>query len=348
MSLSPIHIAAAQFGTGEPTVTQLGNGLINKTYKVEFANELDPPIVLQQINISTFSEPENIIHNYLLLSDYLKDNSHKLLAPMVKTLDGHWYWRDEQHNFWRATQYINGSGTVLFPKTADEARMTANCYGIFTRSLAELDTSRLKVIIPGFHDLSLRYTQFEQAITKASIQRLLKSTHVIAELRQRKKLVDFYITVTANPAVYKTRVMHHDCKMSNILLDEHTHHAICPIDLDTVMPGYFFSDLGDMIRSMAVTVDENSTQWEDIDVRSDFYKAIVTGYLAGMGDVFTKEEQEHIHYAGLLLTYMQSLRFVTDFLNNDTYYQTTYPEQNLNRALNQLILLEKLEEFLEG
>jgi len=44
---------------------------------------------------------------------------------------------------------------------------------------------------------------------------------------------------------------------------------------------------------------------------------------------------------------MQCLRFVTDFLNNDIYYKIAYPEQNLNRALNQLILLEKLEAFLE-
>ena len=44
---------------------------------------------------------------------------------------------------------------------------------------------------------------------------------------------------------------------------------------------------------------------------------------------------------------MQCIRFVTDFLNNDIYYQTSYPEQNLNRALNQLILLEKLEDFLQ-
>jgi hypothetical protein len=98
---------------------------------------------------------------------------------------------------------------------------------------------------------------------------------------------------------------------------------------------------------MAGTVDENSTRWEDIDIRKDFYEAIITGYLAGIGDMFTKEEKDHLHHAGLILLYMQSLRFVTDFLNNDTYYRTTYPEQNLNRALNQLILLEKLEEFLE-
>jgi hypothetical protein len=96
---------------------------------------------------------------------------------------------------------------------------------------------------------------------------------------------------------------------------------------------------------MSGTVDENSTRWEDIDIRKDYYEAIINGYLNGIGELFTKEEMDHLHYAGLILLYMQCLRFVTDFLNNDVYYRTTYPEQNLNRALNQLIMLEKLEEF---
>jgi Ser/Thr protein kinase RdoA (MazF antagonist) len=177
------------------------------------------------------------------------------------------------------------------------------------------------------------------------MQRLLKSTHVIAELRQRKFLVDFYREIQTGDE-YKLRVMHHDCKISNILFDKTTKEVICPVDLDTTMPGYYFSDLGDMIRSMACTVDENSTKWEDIDVERKHYNAIVNGYLQSMKEALSSEEQEHIHHSGVFLTYMQALRFVTDFLNNDIYYKTGYPEQNLNRALNQLILLEKLEEFL--
>jgi hypothetical protein len=140
--------------------------------------------------------------------------------------------------------------------------------------------------------------------------------------------------------------MHHDCKIGNILFDISTREVICPIDLDTIMPGKYFSDLGDMIRTMACTVDENSRDWEHIDVRPEFYEAIVDGYLHGIGNELMEAERENIHKSGLLMTYMQTLRFVTDFLQGDTYYKTTYPEQNLNRALNQLVLLEKLEDFL--
>jgi hypothetical protein len=176
--------------------------------------------------------------------------------------------------------------------------------------------------------------------------RLLRSTHVISELRERGKLVDFF-TQLSNESAYPTRVMHHDCKISNILFNKDTKEVLCPVDLDTVMPGKYFSDIGDMIRSMTCTVDENSTEWEKISIRSDYYQAIISGYMDGIGNNFTEKEKEDIHYAGLMMIYMQSLRFVTDFLNNDIYYKTNFPEQNLNRALNQLILLEHLEDFLK-
>jgi esterase/lipase superfamily enzyme len=38
---------------------------------------------------------------------------------------------------------------------------------------------------------------------------------------------------------------------------------------------------------------------------------------------------------------MQAVRFLTDYLNDDIYYHTTYPGQNLARAQNQLTLLER-------
>lgn len=340
-----IDKAAAQFGTGEPRIEPLGEGLIHRTYKVSFRGQ-DTPIVLQCINQTMFPQPENIINNYRIISQYLKYQTNTLQVPdMILTNAGKLFWIDQEENFWRGTGFINNSYTQSSLNNEKDARQVATCFARFTLALADLDTDQLDVIIPDFHNLKYRFKQFESAIEKATIQRLLKSTHVIAELRQRKFLVDFYEKVTTSPQ-YKLRVMHHDCKISNILFDASTKEVICPVDLDTTMPGYYFSDVGDMIRSIACTVDENSTQWEDIGVEKKYYTAIVSSYLEAMRGEFTDEEQQHIHHSGLILTYMQALRFVTDFLNNDTYYKTSYPEQNLNRALNQLILLERIEEFL--
>ena len=348
MNLSIIEAAARHFGQGTPKVTSLGNGLIHHTYKVEYSGEgASQAIVLQSINRQLFRHPENLIHNYKLVYEGIVNGDGLKLAPLIATHEGNWFWIDEPNQlFWRATGFINGSYTQTIPNTAEEVFKTAECFGHFTRSLNKIDTSQLEAIIPHFHDLALRYSQFEKAVAQASMQRLLRSTHIIAELRQRIHLVQFYEKVQQHPADFLTRVMHHDCKLSNILLDVNTDQALCPVDLDTVMPGLFFSDVGDMIRSMSPTRDENSTEWEAIAINGDFYKAIIAGYLQGIGDNLTPAEKENIHQAGLIMVYMQSLRFVADYLNEDIYYKTTYPEQNLNRALNQLILLERLEEYL--
>lgn len=339
--------AALQFGKGKPYIEILKGGLIHHTYKISY-DEQDEQVVLQCINQTMFHHPEDIVHNYQLIYQAVHGKNGITIPPLIPVRDGQLFYIDAQQQFWRAVRFVKNSYTASVPQDAAAARLTADCFAHFTSALASVKLDDLKPVIPRFHDLAMRYDQFEQAVTTATQKRLLTATHVIAELRQRHHLVDFYNEIQKNPDQYKLRVMHHDCKLSNILLDVNTHQAICPVDLDTVMPGLFFSDLGDMIRSMACTLDENNTSWEAITIRPDFYEAIVAGYLCGIGGQLTEAEQQNIHKAGLMMVYMQALRFIADHLNNDVYYRISYPEQNLNRALNQLLLLERLEEYLES
>jgi len=343
MNTTTIQTAAAQFGEGTPAIEQLGQGLIHHTYKVSYAN--GNAIILQGLNQSVFKHPEDIIFNYRQVYDFLvKQPGGMQVAPLVSTKSGKDFFTDADHHFWRATQFIPGSYAPALPADAKEVYAAAHCFAAFTSALSGLSAGSLKIILPGFHDLSLRHRQFEDTVKSAHISRLLKATHVISELRDRTGLVAFYETMMASPTDYPARIMHHDCKISNILFNQSTKAVICPVDLDTVMPGYYISDLGDMIRSMACTEDENSSAWEHIGVNMEYYDTLIDAYLAGMGSTLTAAEKKNIHKPGLLLTYMQCLRYTTDFLQNDVYYKTTYPEQNLNRALNQLILLERLEE----
>lgn len=334
---------ASGFGLNHPHVEPLGSGLIHYTYK---ANENGRTLVLQQINTKVFAHPQSLISNYLVVYNHLEKNGTVKVPAPIPASNGEWLLKDSNDQHWRATEFIANSYSPDGTEDARTARTTAACFGRFTRSLADIDLSQLQVLLADFHDLAYRYHQFEDVVANTIGMRLMRATHVIAELRQRKHLVDFYTSIKNNPA-YPLRLMHHDCKISNILFDRSTKEVLCPIDLDTIMPGKFFSDLGDMIRTMACTVDENSREWEIIDIKPDYYNAIVQGYLEGIGNELTPEEQENIHKSGLLMTYMQTLRFVTDFLMGDVYYRVSDPEHNLNRALNQLILLEKLEEFLE-
>ena len=336
-----IKKVAKEFGLDNPSIEPLGTGIIHHTFKAESQVQV---VVLQKINTNIFTKPEALIDNYLLVYQHLQDAGRIRIPEPVESRSGNWLVKDDNGSCWRATEFISNAYSPDSAHDARAAYTTAACFGSFTRSLQGINISDLDVVIADFHDLSFRYEQFEDAIAKAEIFRLMRATHVIAELRERKQLVNFYESIKNN-STFPLRLMHHDCKIGNILFDRTTHEVICPIDLDTIMPGKFFSDVGDMIRTMACTEGEESRNWETIDIKPEFYDAIIKGYLNGMGDVFSAEEKEHIHFSGLMMIYMQALRFITDFLESDKYYKTTYPEQNLNRALNQLILLEKLEEL---
>ena len=106
-----IEKAAAQFGKGEQEIEPLGEGLIHRTYKVTY-HGTDRPIVLQCLNQTTFPQPENIINNYRIISQYLKFQPNSVQVPaMVLTLSGKLFWIDGDGNFWRATSFMKNAYT---------------------------------------------------------------------------------------------------------------------------------------------------------------------------------------------------------------------------------------------
>lgn len=338
--MEAVVFAAQRFGFYTPFFEVLTDGLIHKTYKVTSANR---SIILQQVNTHVFQDIDAVINNYKLIYNHVRSGKPAIPA-MLKTTDGKDIWIDQENSCWRAFEFIPNTYTESLPASPEKIFSAATCYGEFTVALSGLDSHQLKPTIPGFHDVSNRYHQFMDATLTASPERLIASDPLLRKLGERKHLVHFYNDLKTNPE-FKLRPMHHDAKLSNILFDKTTQLAVCPIDLDTTMAGYFFSDAGDMIRSMISDKDENATSCA-IHINADVYQAIISGYESGMGNSLTKQEKKTIHHAGLLMVYMQALRFLTDFLTNDIYYKIDYPLQNLDRALNQVTLLEKLESFL--
>ena len=81
-----------------------------------------------------------------------------------------------------------------------------------------------------------------------------------------------------------------------------------------------------------------------IIVREEIFKAIVLGYYGEMKNELTAKEKKYFFYAGKFMIYMQALRFLTDYLNDDKYYGSKYPGHNFIRAGNQTILLKRLVE----
>lgn len=331
-------LAAYGIKESECSILAFGSGLINKTWKVEYAGRL---YILQRINHQVFRQPVNIAKNIERIGDYLK---HKepgyLFVEPVKTISGDSMVYIEQEGYFRLFPFIQNSHTIDAVSSVNQAYEAAVQFGRFTRLLTGIDARLLHATLPDFHNLALRYEQFLQAIQKENNPRKEKAAEWIAYLEQQKDIVDIYNNILKSPS-FRLRVTHHDTKISNILFDDND-KGLCVIDLDTVMSGYFISDIGDMLRTYLSPVTEEEKDFSKIQIRDEFFAAIVKGYLSEMQQELTDEEKKYFVYAGRFMIYMQALRFLTDYLNDDIYYGQKYEGHNLLRAANQCTLLQKL------
>ena len=324
-------------------VELLTGGLINKTWKVRSEGR---QYILQRINDEVFKKPFDVAENIRRIADYLREQSPTyLFVSPVPTVQGDDIVFAEGLGYFRVFPFIEGSHTLDVVSGPGQAFEAALQFGKFTRLLSGFDTRLLKITIPDFHNLTLRYTQFEASLAHGDPERIRQSAHLIADIKKFVHIVEAYERIRKSSQV-RLRVTHHDTKISNVLFDQQG-KGLCVIDLDTVMPGYFISDVGDMMRTYLSPANEEEKDFTKIEVRDDFFRAIVNGYLSSMGDELSGEEQGLILYSGLFLIYMQAIRFLADYFNRDVYYGARYEDQNFVRAGNQIVLLKRLDEKTE-
>jgi len=323
-------------------VKPLSAGLINNSFAIE--SEDGKQVLLQQINTSIFLHPDDIQANYQLILAHFNHIGSYQLPKIIETIDGKKLF-NYNNSVWRCFEYFKGTYSPSIAHTPEEAYTVAKCFGKFSADLSLMDTTQFKYILPGFHDLSLRFQQFKNALKNTSEQRRKEAQSLIESTYEKHHYVKWFQNISQSPQKFPLRILHQDCKISNILFWENDPSKICPIDLDTTQPGLFFSDIGDMVRSMAPNISENEINIDEMELRIDFYDAIKSGYLESVSDYFTQEEKNALDISSNIIIYMQALRFLTDFLNGDIYYKTSYSDQNKNRAANQFKLLELLQTY---
>jgi len=324
--------------TGNSQIEPLVSGLINRTWKVSCGDE---QFILQRVNTNVFKKPYELAENTSMLKQYLTEsNPGYLFVAPLKTLRNEGIVHDIHEGYFRLYPFIKGSHTIDVVTTPGQAYEAALQFGKFTQLLSGFDASRLHLTIPDFHNLTLRFRQFEQSLLQGNAARIKESETLISDINAYRHILDSFEKISQNKTV-RHRVTHHDTKISNVLFDRQD-KGICVIDLDTVMSGYFISDIGDMMRTYLSSANEEERDFTTINVREDFFRAIVNGYLSCMRNELTTEEQGLIFYSGLFLIYMQAIRFLTDYFNDDAYYGAAYSDQNLVRAGNQICLLNKM------
>ncbi len=331
-------------------IAPLGAGLINASYKVTTVEPDCPDYVLQKINNNVFKDVDLLQHNIEVVTAHIRkkleergetDITRKVLQ-LIKTNDGKTYCTDDQGGYWRMIIFISDAYT-LDTVTPEYSRYAGEAFGDFQSMLADLP-EKLEETIPNFHNMEFRLQQFHDAIAENPVGRVAEVQCYIDELEKRAEDMCKAERLHREGKLPK-RICHCDTKIPNMMFDKDG-SILCVIDLDTVMPSFVFSDFGDFLRSAANTGAEDDKDLDNVNFNMEIFKAFTQGYLSGAKSFLLPIEIENLPYAATLFPYMQTVRFLTDYINGDTYYSIKYPEHNLVRTKAQFKLLQSAEEKL--
>lgn len=339
-----------QFDLKEPVVSAepFGNGHINDTLKVITANG-EIKYVLQRINHLIFTDVDMLQHNIHTVTSHIRkkleargetDIDRKVLT-FLPTKDGKLYYFDGD-SYWRVSLFIPRSKSYeeVTPELSYEA---GKAFGDFQTMLADIPEGTLGETIPNFHNMEFRLQQFREAIKANAANRLDEVKELVDEIEKRAEAMCIQERLYREGKL-KKRTNHCDTKVNNMLFDADTDEVLCVIDLDTVMPGFVLSDIGDFIRTAGNTGAEDDEDLSRVGVNMPIFQAYTRGYMEKAKAFLTPTEIKLLPYGGRLLTYMQTVRFLTDYLNGDTYYKIHSPKHNLIRTKAQFKLLQSLEE----
>jgi len=332
------------------SIEPFGNGHINDTLKVT-TNKGEVKYILQRINHMIFTNVNMLQENIYTVTSHIrrkleareeKDIDRKVLT-FLPTKDGKKYYFDGD-NYWRVCLFIPRS--ISYEEiTAGKSYEAGKAFGDFQAVLADIPEGVLGETIPNFHNMEFRLKQFHDAVAANPAGRVEMVKDLIDEVEKRAKAMCIQEDLYREGKLRK-RVNHCDTKVNNILFDEDG-KVLCVIDLDTVMPGFVLSDIGDFIRTGVNTGAEDDKDLNTINVNMPIFEAYTRGYMETAKAFLTPLEISMLPYGGRLLTYMQTVRFLTDYINGDTYYKIHYPEHNLVRTRAQFKFLQSLEERAE-
>ena len=325
--------------------SELASGHINDTYLIETdkAN-----YVLQKINHGVFKNVPGLINNKVLISKHLqnklshlsKDELKRKVLAFIPVENENYCYEDNDGNYWNMMVYIDNSVTFETVNNVEVAYEGGKLIGDFLNLTSDFDASQLIEVIPKFHDMSFRFSQFENSLIKASLDRL-KIAKPYIDLVWSLKDEMHIIQQLKESGEIKLRVTHNDTKISNVLFDTNN-KGLCVIDKDTIMPGVVHYDFGDAIRTICNTAAEDETDLDKVNFNLEYYDAYTKGFLEEVESALSPIELKYLALGAKTMIFIMAIRFLTDFLNNDVYYKTKYPEHNLDRAKNQFKLIESM------
>ena len=313
-------------------------GLINQTFIIWVENENIKKYILQSVNTNVFTQYHLALENIIEVKKSISKSSFPYQFPTPINNKYISY----SDNVWRLIPFVKNS--VCFTKISNKkfSYEAAKCLGEFYYHLQDFNAEKLHETIPDFHNANKRYNQFKEAVSTAKQDRKFTVSKIVKKIQIDKNILNKFDKLNKNLPV---RVCHFDTKISNFLFDNKTNKAKAIIDFDTLMPGTVLSDIGDMIRTHSNLLGEESSDFKNIKADREIINLIINAFMKHSGNILTEKEKSHLLFSAKALTLLQCIRFLTDYLNNDIYYKTTYENQNWVRAQNQWHLYCSIKNF---
>ena len=331
-------------------IQEYGSGNINSTFLVTL--DAQPPFILQRINTAVFCQPKLVMNNMCILSahvsqrlkqsDCLTGDRRWLIPHILSTSQQQNYWIAEDNSFWRAISFIDNSQSFDTIQNIQHGREIGYGLGMFHYLIDDLPVEDLADTLEGFHVTPGYLQHYQQVIETNKIESSPEINYCLQFVRDRPHLP--YILESAKASgKLDLRIIHGDPKINNIMIDCSTNQAVATIDLDTVKPGLIHYDIGDCLRSGCNRLGEETEYWEEVTFDSEVAEAILQGYLSVAREFLTDNDYEYIYDSIRLLAFELGLRFFTDYLEGNVYFNVNNPEHNLKRALIQFRLTESIE-----
>ena len=341
-------------------IEENNQGNINKTYILYYKNkDVLKKYLLQKINSNVFNEPHLVMKNIELVTNHIKeklqdlnDTYHKTLN-IIKTRDNKNLYtyinEDLEKEYYRVFDFIENCISYDSLKDSNNpeelAYQAGKGFGFFQKLLNDFPSNLLTETIKDFHNTKKRFNDLILSIENNITNRAFNCSKEIVDLIS--KIKEASLIIDSLGKTIPIRVTHNDTKLNNILFDKDSLIATCIIDLDTVMPGSLLFDLGDGIRSACSNSFEDETDPTKIFLDLDLTKAYLKGFLEETKDILTNEEINLLGLSVKILTYELAIRFLTDYINGDTYFKIKYQEHNFDRFKNQYLLFKDIEIKLE-
>lgn len=326
-------------------------GHINDTLEIRVSptQEGFQHFIFQRINQEVFSQPVELMENIVGVTRFLGKNirerggdPNREALSVFKTQAGQSYYIDSEGEYWRVYLFIEDTLCLQQVDTSEDLYQSGLAFGQFQNLLADYPAETLHETIPHFHDTWKRLEDFKQVLAADPLGRAQGCQAEIDFVLEHEEIAR-YMKEILDQQLLPLRVTHNDTKLNNVLFDKATRQALCVVDLDTIMPGLSINDYGDSIRFGASSALEDEQDLSLVQLSLWLFSSYTRGFLEGAAGQLTPAELDHLPFGAKAMTYECGMRFLTDYLEGDTYFRIARPQHNLDRARTQFKLVADME-----